>query len=63
MLIERGGSKDSETLFPFLKIAIEKYVFDRTEVLLKKIYDHADNQKTAIFAAKCRKIRQTMSSE
>lgn len=34
---------------PFMKIAIEKYVFDRTETVLKTMYLHKDKQVSETF--------------
>lgn len=48
---------------PFFRISIEKYVFDKTEPLLKTIYIKKYQDTTKVFAEKRRRIVSSMTAK
>lgn len=48
---------------PFMKIAVEKYIFDRTETAIKSMYEFKNREVSEKFKAKKAKILSTMTKE
>jgi hypothetical protein len=48
---------------PFMKVAVEKYIFDKTETVLKAMYLHRDRQTEETFKQKKQKITKTLTKQ
>lgn len=50
-----------DVILPYMKISVEKYIFDRTETILKAMYIYRDREIMQNFIQKKKKILSTMT--